>query len=261
MFTGRRRQGSAQEEEVPEPGVDSTYGVRSLGDSDFGSASASVASLTTGLPGVEAASVEIVQVDPESTPTPNVGTLIDVGIDVDTEAEVEASPVSPVITSPRSPTALPPHDNQVDGYYRHTLLDDLSEPSSPASFASMPSYISSSSRTSSLGPDMGRIPYPYNYGGSEELVMPTMNFAQPHARDQPQGSSTGDERGRGVQVFLLGDEKQVDGFKEELRCQEGVIELGAGRWTTGGGEAVTISSGPMEEVSLSYSPEASRPGR
>jgi hypothetical protein len=242
MFTGRtRRQGQQQEEEVPEPGSDSTYGVRSLGDSDWGS----IHGLTTGsdldqeevLDGGDARGSGELQIQ-ESTPTSHSEPLIN--------TENEPSPSSPVITSPRSPIT-----DQIEGYYRHTLPDDLSEPSSPASFASMPSYISSSlSRTSSLGPDTGRIPYQFAYpgmGGSEELVMPTLNVSQ----GQKQGSRKVDEgRGKGIKVVVLGDEDEVGGFMEELRGQEGMVELGGGKW--GLGDMVfTISSGTSDEVSLS----------
>lgn len=241
MFTGRtRRQDQRQEEEVPEPGSDSTYGVRSLGDSDWGS----IHGLTTGsgtdqeetLEVGDATASEDVPIQ-ESTPMSHTEPLIK------TDLENEPSPSSPVITSPRSPIT-----DQIEGYYRHTLPDDLSEPSSPASFASMPSYISSSlSRTSSLGPDTGRIPYQFAYpgmGGSEELVMPTLNVSQ----GQGQGSRRLDEgRGKGIKVVVLGDEGQVGGFMEELRGQGGVIELGGGRWSLGD-MIYTISSCTTDEV-------------
>lgn len=242
MFTGRtKRQGKRQEEEVPEPGSDSTYGVRSLGDSDWGS----VHGLTTGsatdqeetLEEGDASASQDVQIQ-ESTPTSHTEPLIN------PDSEAEPSPSSPVITSPRSPIT-----DQIEGYYRHTLPDDLSEPSSPASFASMPSYISSSlSRTSSLGPDTGRIPYQFAYpgmGGSEELVMPTLNVSQ----GQGQGSRRVDEgRVKGIKVVVLGDEDEVGGFMEEVRGREGMAELGGGRW--GLGDMVfTISSGTSDEVS------------
>jgi hypothetical protein len=245
MFTGRtRRQGQRQEEEVPEPGSDSTYGVRSLGDSDWGS----VHGLTTGSATDQEEETRDEEDAPdsgeaqiqESTPTSHTEPLIN------PDLEAEPSPSSPVITSPRSPIT-----DQIEGYYRHTLPDDLSEPSSPASFASMPSYISSSlSRTSSLGPDTGRIRYQFAYpgmGGSEELVMPTLNVSQ----GQGQESRKVDEgRAKGIKVVLLGDEDEVGGFMEELRGQEGMVELGGGKW--GLGDMVfTISSGTSDEVSLS----------
>jgi len=242
MFTGRtRRHGQRQEEEVPEPGSDSTYGVRSLGDSDWGS----IHGLTTGsdldqedtLGEGDAAGSGEVDIQ-ESTPMSHTEPLIN------PDLENEPSPSSPLITSPRSPIT-----DQIEGYYRHTLHDDLSEPSSPASFASMPSYISSSlSRTSSLGPDMGRIPYQYTYpgmGGSEELVMPTLNVSQ----GQGQGSRRVDEgRGKGIKVVLLGEEGQVGGFMEELRGREEVVELGGGKFTLGDTMFI-ISSGTSDEVS------------
>jgi len=241
MFTGRtRRHGQRQEAEIPEPGSDSTYGVRSLGDSDWGS----VHGLTTGsdldeeqnLDEGDASGSEDVQMQ-ESTPTSHTEPL------VDTEFEAESSPSSPMITSPTSPIVT----DHIEGYYRHTLLDDLSEPSSPASFASMPSYISSSlSRTSSLGPDTGRIPYQYAYpgmGGSEELVMPTLNVSQA-------GSKTEEGRRRGIKVFLLGDEGQAGGFMEELRGRDGVSRIEGGQWTLGGTMGFTISFGTIDEVSL-----------
>jgi hypothetical protein len=245
MFNTRRRRQGGQEEEVPEPGSDSTYGVRSLGDSDFGSGL--IAGLTTHSDTENEATDERDSGVPmhtaqESTPTANTESLVD--SDPLAEAETEPSPSSPIITSPRSP--ITPFPEQVEGYYRHTLIDDLSEPSSPASFASMPSYISSSlSRTSSLGPD-GRIPYPMNYtgmGGSEELVMPTMNFVQGST------SKVEDRVGRGIKVVLLGEEDQMEGFVEELRGRKEVVELGNGKWTLGGDMAFTISTGSMEEVS------------
>jgi hypothetical protein len=235
MFTGRtRRHGQRQEEEVPEPGSDSTYGVRSLGDSDWGS----VHGLTTGsaldreetLNERGATSSGGVQMQ-ESTPTSTTEPLFN--------TEDEASPSSPIITSPRSPIT-----DQIEGYYSHTLPDDLSEPSSPASFASMPSYISSSiSRTSSLGPDTGRIPYQFAYpgmGGSEELVMPTLNVSQ---SGQPEKG-----RGRGAKVVLLGDEEEMRGFMDELRGRDGLVEIERGRWALGN-IGFAISCGTMDEVS------------
>lgn len=256
MLTGRgRRQqeyghGQWQEEEIPEPGSDSTYGVRSLGDSDWGSIHG-LATIPT--PHEEefdeqqdqSGSVEVER-NQEATPTSHTEPLIP-------PAEAEHSPASPVITSPQSPNSNTDPDQQLEGYYRH-VLDDLSEPSSPASFASMPSYISSLSRTSSLGPDAdGRIPYPYPYslnytgigmgmGGSEELVMPTMNF------NQSGGSSKEDGRGRGIKVVLLGDEVQAEEFKEGIRGRKEVVELGNERW--GFGDVVfTISTASRDDVS------------
>ena len=241
MFTGRtRRQSQRQEEEVPEPGSDSTYGVRSFGDSDWGS----IHGLTTGSGTDQEETLEVGDATAsEDVPIQESTPMSHTEPHINPDPENEPSPSSPVITSPRSPIT-----DQIEGYYRHTLPDDLSEPSSPASFASMPSYISSSlSRTSSLGPDTGRIPYQFAYpgmGGSEELVMPTLNVSQ----GQGQGPKRLDDgRGKGIKVVLLGEEGQVRGFMEELRGQGRVIELGGGRWTLGD-MIFTISSCTTDEV-------------
>lgn len=233
---------------MPEPGSDSTYGVRSLGDSDWGSASGLTTEVTADVNrgadlddslsqedrGTEPAAGDTAQ---ESTPITNNEPL------VNAEPVAEPSPTSPIITSPIASLVLP--EQQVEGYYRHSLMDDLSEPSSPASFASMPSYISSSlSRTSSLGPDTGRIAYSINYpgmGGSEELVMPTINFSQGSSRKL-------DEGGRGIKVMILGNEGDIGDFTGELRGRKEMVELGKGLWTLGD-MRVTISSGSREEVS------------
>lgn len=250
MFTGRGRRQHEREqvEQVPEPGSDSTYGVRSLGDSDWGSASGLTTEVTpdadrgadlddssvTDDGGTEPAAGDTAQ---ESTPITNNEPL------VNAETVAEPSPASPITTSPIASLILP--EQQVDGYYTHTLMDDLSEPSSPASFASMPSYISSSlSRTSSLGPDTGRIAYSINYpgmSGSEELVMPTINCSQGSSRKMEEG-------GKGIKVMLLGNEGDIGDFTGELRGKKEMVELGKGVWTLGD-MIVTITSGSREEVS------------
>jgi len=266
----RARGSKRQEEERPEPGVDSTYGVRSLGDSDFGSG------LLGRVPqGLDEEAEEVVEdvrdeeatgpVAQEWTPTSNTDRLPT--HEISREADIEASPSSPLLTSPNSPSNLP---SQLEGYYRHTIPtpDDLSEPSSPASFASMPSYISSSlSRTSSLGPDghrSGNYQYQYQYGmgGSEELVIPTLNV---ETGPTSTGSGSGGLRylgrhpthegdgGRGIKVMLLGNEEQVGIFLSSLRGWNEVVDLQEGRWGIVGDDLVTttLSTGlSANEVSL-----------
>ena len=53
-------------------------------------------------------------------------------------------------------------------------------------------------------------------------------------------------------MFLLGHEAQVEGFLDELRDRDGVVELGKGRWTIGEGVVVTITSGSIEAVSCLF---------
>jgi hypothetical protein len=270
----RARSYKRQEEGKPEPGVDSTYGVRSLGDSDFGS----------GVLGPqdedrdEVAAGDEVQEEVEAVAQETLTPAIDQlpTEEVPPEVYIEASPSSPLLTSPNSPFNLP---DQLEGYYRRTIPtpDDLSEPSSPASFASMPSYISSSlSRTSSLGPDVHghghrvmNYQYQYEYGigmgGSEELVIPTLNVnTGPMPRSSGSGSGIGPravgghatlegDGGRGIKVMLLGNEEQVEDFVLRLRGWKEVIDLREGRWGIMGDDLVmtTICTGlSAHEVSF-----------
>jgi hypothetical protein len=145
--------------------------------------------------------------------------------------------------------------------------DNLSQPSSPASFASMPSYMSSLSRTSSLvgvepshhdqdhdhdraaGTGLG---YGMGMGGSEELVMPLLNVSQ----------ATGSRwanipRGRGgIKVVILGDEARKADFINQLKEIKEVVEISNDEYGIIGGDQViaTLSTRmSADDVSFLFS--------
>jgi hypothetical protein len=266
-----------QEEQKPEPGGDSTYGVRSIGDWGEGSEESrlSVSEADAQNPTeVEDVNVNVHgggggedreemmspkpdHLEMESTPTNDRPRL------------PSPSPTSPILTSPHdldidqylststSTTSPGPRGRSRDRsprsiYYPsglgHLIYQDqdqdseleigLSEPSSPASFASMPSYISSNlSRTSSLAGEGRQIPtlgMGMGIGGSEELVMPTINIG--HHPGQV-GSRLGIKQlgvhDQGVRIILLGSQAVVDDFMVDLRRQAEaeVMDVGNGKYT------------------------------
>ena len=122
--------------------------------------------------------------------------------------------------------------------------DNLSEPSSPASFASMPSYMSSLSRTSSLaGPEPNYQPMGIGLGmgGSEELVMPLLNVSQATSTGARWSSAPVGGGDRGMKVVVLGDEARTGDFIRELREIKEVVQLSRGEYAIIGGDQAIAS--------------------
>lgn len=207
-----------QEEEKPEPGTDSTYGVRSLGsvDSDWGRHSETRDEV---FEGQEVVGPEVEQAMPEIEVQADLGSAEEWTPTIDRSTPLPSTP---------SPTIPHQHLSLSHAYLRER--DNLSEPSSPASLASMPSYtsyMSSLSRTSSLADQEATEAIEIGMGGSEELVLPTLNFPLSHSP----GHNAARSRGRPVQshgaikVVILGEEGRVEVFMSELREVKEVVSL------------------------------------
>ncbi|WVW85756.1 hypothetical protein I302_107794 [Kwoniella bestiolae CBS 10118] len=112
------------------------------------------------------------------------------------------------------------------------FLPTTSEPSSPASFTSMPSYVaslSSLSRTSSISP-MGIHEYNQQlaHGGLvDELVLPTLALPSESLSLHMSLNKWSDEEG-GLGVILLGEREEVQRCLRRLREKEELVEIQSG---------------------------------
>lgn len=178
---------------------------------------------------------------PEPEPEPEAGT--------GTEIETETAPLS------------------LSHAYLFEERDNLSEPSSPASFASMPtsySYMSSLSRESSLAgvnrsPDRGGaggmgIGMGMGMVGSEELVMPLLNVSQSTDSRWTTTTATASTtrnlgQDKGIKIVILGNTVRKEEFIRELKDVKEVIELKQGEYGIIGGDRViaTLSTGLTSE--------------
>lgn len=228
---GYSRSNKQQEEEKPEPGMDSTYGVRSFGsvDSDWGSSSEAREEVTAQADG-SSLDPDIVEEEDTSRaaeeqevelPPVAVGTTEEWTPTVDRSAPLPQTP---------SPTIPSPHLSLSHAYLHERERDNLSEPSSPASFASMPSYMSSLSRTSSLAEAQAPLRSDHGVGigmgGSEELVLPTINVSQ--SQTAPRWRGTPAQGEKGLKVVLLGEQARMEAFIAELSEMKEVVELSSG---------------------------------
>ncbi|KAK6910595.1 hypothetical protein I203_104627 [Kwoniella mangroviensis CBS 8507] len=110
------------------------------------------------------------------------------------------------------------------------FLPTTSEPSSPASFTSMPSYVaslSSLSRTSSISP-MGINEYSSQHPHiTDELVLPTLALpSESLSLHMSLNKWTGEEGGLGV--ILLGEREDVQRCLRRLRDEEALVEIQQG---------------------------------
>ena len=287
------RASQIQQEEKPADGGgmgDSNYGVRSLGsDADWGTSSSSQSQGEDLIHEHEHEAADDdddgnVEVGEEALvegiiPINGMGREVEKSVDsLSTNLEESNQPITLPSTSslmppmPPSPPQIPEVQQMEAGLsLSHAYIfdggrDNDSEPSSPASFASMPSYMSSLSRTSSiagipsdegvagvgtrgglggssgLGMGMGM---GMGMGGSEELVMPLLNVSQTSGSRwsvSPQGS-------RGIKVVLLGQEDRKADLVRELREIKEVIELGKGEYgiIDDGRVIITLSTGLTPE--------------
>lgn len=280
-----------QEEERPVSGMDSTYGIRSLdSEADWGMSSESVLPEDDNDP-VPSRSGQLEEGHPEEERAGLPEVQIQEVVMADTTSRTEGWVPPSSLDDSNSPASLPVQSGpppeggdeddqstipQQDGpspllSLSHAYLfeerDNLSEPSSPASFASMPSYMSSLSRTSSLAGVT--IPSLSNHqgigigmGGSEELVMPLLNVSQgltsPRWGEGDRSSISRNSarvesgRGRGIKVVVLGDSSQTERFIHELREVKEVIQFsstGVGEYAVIGGDEIiaSISTGTTGE--------------
>lgn len=264
MRSFRQHPQQEQVEEKPELGMDSTYGVRSLasswgGDSDSEAASDDTLQQTgTGTERAQGYEHGPEPVAHEQEQEMEVTTAAATAGAHDHHEWAPAAPSSETV-DPSTPPPPSSSSAAVDHYLATSsthgyLYNDDSAPSSPASFASMPSYMSSLSRTSSLA-GTGRadmVPTGTGMGESEELVMPTVSVSSgSQLRPRANGS------GRGLRIMLLGDQTGVDEFIAELRAKE-VVQMSAsdregGEYAIIGGDEVvaTIITGLTgEDVSF-----------
>ncbi|WWC63170.1 uncharacterized protein I303_105770 [Kwoniella dejecticola CBS 10117] len=125
-------------------------------------------------------------------------------------------------------------------------LPTTSEPSSPASFTSMPSYVaslSSLSRTSSISP-MGIHEYDAQRSGSieDELVLPTLTLPSESlslhmSLSKWQEDDTQDDDA-GLKLALLGSREEVEACLRRLRESEHLVEVSPGVGIVRGGKVV-----------------------
>lgn len=276
MFTTALRGRSAQRESPPMPGTDSTYGVRSV--SEWGGDSAHSArsgderaqhesegdERGDSVDG-DAAFTDCERAGEESPTTAHIEDAKDWGGDDRADSTAGEDTLSatpsprPLPLSSLAPSAqiIPPSpddtahpepeldtDSEADTGDMHLSLhlrEAASEPSSPASYTSMPSYvasISSVSRTSSpaplnLGFDTGFTGFSGFAGrgmgagtgtGSEELVLPTLSLPSSSLHlslRRWEGSGA-----RGIRVALLGTSEMEKKLVRALGEREDLVDMG-----------------------------------
>lgn len=242
-----------QRESPPEPGCDSSYGIRSLNGSvewtseaeesvsgettayDEDTASSFSSSDPTAMPQMsDGDGEEEVTVDCNVTPLITQSRLDLSEHKSQPEPDLESrteSEQSPDISSSPEDTCRPTHPSPRQSLDLLPDLEGPSEPSSPASFTSLPSYVASLSSLSRMSSPIAGIDSD-GYGdeglvraqgleGMEGLVLPMLDLPHESLHASAFGlkrTRVGQNDGSGeVVIAILGEAEVVDGLLEQLR--------------------------------------------
>lgn len=241
-----RQQYQSQRESPPEPGCDSSYGVRSLNGSvqwasgaegaesgDDNGPSTDDMVVESQLVPVEGSQSDIEEGDHNHDATPLIP-----------QTHLSASPPtsdlpldpSPSVTSSPEDTLRPTHPSPRSFLDPLPDLEGTSEPSSPASYTSLPSYVASLSSLSRMSSPMAGIDLDgegyldEGAEGMEGLVLPMLNLPSESLHASASGFKgkelVGDADGTagGVVIVILGEIEVVDGLIGELRGSGEVLE-------------------------------------